>query len=256
MLVLDDFHRLSSPSDARERRLVRGAPARRPSSSCSPPAPTRPSRSARCGRTASCSSCAPTSCASPTPRRTSSSTGASGSSLDAGRRRAARRAHRGLARGHLPRGALAGGPATTSTRWSCAPSTARARTSSTSSPARCSRRLRARPAGVHAAHLGARAALRAAVRRRRSAGSDAAATLDVARALQPLPAPARRSPALVPLPSPLRPAPAGRARAARARRSCPSCTGARSSGTPRSGTTDEAIHHAARRAAPTRRPGS
>ena len=53
-----------------------------------------------------------------------------------GRRRAARRADRGLARRPLPRRALARRPAPTSPRW-CGRSTGRARTSSTSSPTRC-----------------------------------------------------------------------------------------------------------------------
>ena len=50
-----------------------------------------------------------------------------------------------------------------------------------------------------------------------SARDGSAAALDVARAHEPVPAPARRPPALVPLPPPVRPAPARRARAARAR---------------------------------------
>ena len=65
----------------------------------------------------------------------------------------------------------------------------------------------------------------------------------LARAHEPLPAPARRPPPLVPLPPPVRPAPAGRAGAARA--------GARARAAPArvrvaraSGTTEEAIHHA------------
>ena len=53
------------------------------------------------------------------------------------RRRPARRADRGLARRDLPGGAVAGGQAGQGRRW-CGPSTARARTSSTSSRARCS----------------------------------------------------------------------------------------------------------------------
>ncbi len=74
----------------------------------------------------------------------------------------------------------------------------------------------ARAADVHAAHVGARAAVRAALRRgprgRRVGGRAGAPGPD-----EPLPRPARRPPALVPLPPPLRADPAGRARAARAR---------------------------------------
>ena len=81
---------------------------------------------------------------------------------------------------------------------------------------RGARRPRARAAGVHAAHLGARAPLRAALRRRPRAPTRRRRAR-VARALEPVPLAARRSPPLVSLPPPLRPDPAGRARAARAR---------------------------------------
>ena len=71
-------------------------------------------------------------------------------------------------------------------------------------------------AGLHAAHVGARAAVRAAVRRRRRrAGVRRRAR--VARAHEPVPAPARRPARVVPLPPPVRAAPARRAAAARGR---------------------------------------
>ena len=81
---------------------------------------------------------------------------------------------------------------------------------------RGARRPRAGAAGVHAAHVGARAALRAAVRRRPGRASGSAARAGLARAHEPLPAPARRPAPLVPLPPPVRAAPARRAGAARA----------------------------------------
>ena len=92
---------------ARERRVVRRAPAGDASSSCSRPAPTRRSRSARCGPAASCSSCGPTSCASRRRgRRVPQRAARAGARRR--RRRAARRPHRGLAGRHLPRRAVAG----------------------------------------------------------------------------------------------------------------------------------------------------
>ena len=60
--------------------MVRRLHARRRSSSCSRPAPTRRCRWARCAPTGSCWSCGPTTCASRRRRRTSSSTAGSGSS--------------------------------------------------------------------------------------------------------------------------------------------------------------------------------
>ena len=80
---------------------------------------------------------------------------------------------------------------------------------------RGARRLRAGPAGVHAAHVGARAPVRAAVRRgarRARVGRRAG----VARALEPVPRAAGRPAPLVSLPPPVRADPAPRARAARA----------------------------------------
>ena len=97
VLVLDDFHRLSS---AAARESVAWFVDHLPASVqlvLVDPRPTRRCRSARCAPTASSSSCGPTTCASPPTRRASSSTAASGSASPR-RRRAARRADRGLAR--------------------------------------------------------------------------------------------------------------------------------------------------------------
>ena len=201
------------PVDALERRVVRGAPALDRPAGAVLARPIRPSRSARCGRAASCWSCAPTSCASRPPRRTSSSTAASGWSSTQPTCSCSWRAPR------------AGPRASISRRSRC-----RAAPTSTAGHGlrrheRACRRLprrrgargpRARPAGVHAAHLGAGAPLRSAVRcgpralrRERRAR--------VAGAVEPVPARAGRSPAVVSLPSPLRPDPPGRAGATRAR---------------------------------------
>ena len=136
VLVLDDFHRLSSAVGARERRVVRRSPAvdgparalhpRRPGAAAGRAARPRAAARAARGRPA-------------LHARRGGRVPQRPARAGAGRRRrrAARRAHRGLARGDLPGGAVARGQGRTSPAWS-GRSTARARTSSTSSRARCS----------------------------------------------------------------------------------------------------------------------
>ena len=154
------------PDGARERRVVRRPRCPRRCSWCSPRAPTRRSRSARCAPTASWSSCAPTSCAS---------------------RRRGRRVpqRRGWSSGSPPPTSScsspaprAGRPASTSrrSRWPARPTSTAlvAAFDGTSAhvvdflSSEVLAGLRAGAAGVHAAHVGARAAVRAAVRRGRS----------------------------------------------------------------------------------------
>ena len=124
-----------------------------------------------------------------------------------------------------------------------APSTAPARTSSTSSPSEV--------LGAYEPELQA-FMLRTSVLERLCAplcdavleGSGSAAALESLARTNLFLIPLDDQPPVVPLPPSLRPAPARRAGAARARAGRRPCTGARSSGTASSGTTDEAIHHA------------
>ena len=102
--------------DARERRVVRRPPAgERPARALDPHRPRAPARHAAGARAAARAARRRAALHAPT-RRTSSSTSGSSLELDDERRRAARRPHRGLARRHLPRRAVAGGHARTSTR--------------------------------------------------------------------------------------------------------------------------------------------
>ena len=130
------------------------------------------------------------------------------------RRRAPRRADRGLARGDLPGRAVAGRQRR--------PPRPRAGVRRHDRPRRRlpghrgPRGTRPGPAALHAAHVRARAALRAAVPRRpRRAGL--VARPRGARPHEPVPASPRRPRALVPLPPPLRADPPRRAGAPRAR---------------------------------------
>ena len=204
---------------ARDARVVRRPPAGDASSSCSRPAPTRRSRSARCGPAASCSSCARTTCASrraearrvpqrpprARPRRR--------------RRRPARRAHRGLAGRHLPRGAVAGGQAGQARARAALRRHQRARRRLPRQ--RGARRLRRRSCSAFMLRTSVLERLCAPLCDAVLDGSGSARRARVARALEPLPAAARRPAPVVPLPPPVRPAPARRAGAARARRSSP-----------------------------------
>ena len=104
-------------------------------SSCSPPASIRRCRSARCAPAGSCWSCAPTSCASRSRRRRSSSTSGSGWSSRRPTSSCSSRAPRAGPRASTSRRSRS--PASATSTRSSARSTARARTSSTSSPARC-----------------------------------------------------------------------------------------------------------------------
>ena len=228
VLVLDDFHRAVGRVGARERRLVRRpSPRVGAARAREPDGPGAAARRAAGARGAARAARA-TSCGSPRPRRREFLNGRLGLELDpadvallvartegwpaglylaalslagkAGQARAGPRVRRHeRARRRLPR-------------------------------RRGARRLRAGAADVHAAHVGARAPVRAALRRgaRRSGLGRRAG---VARALEPVPRAARRPPPLVPLPSPVRADPAPGAGAARAGRSWRSCTAARTRGT-------------------------
>ena len=228
--MLDDFHRLSSALDARERRLVRRAPARRRvqlvlSTRTDPGAAARHAARPRAAARAARRRAALHGRARPA----SSSTGASGSSSTPADVELLVARTEGWPAGiYLAALSLAG----TADQHALVARVRRHERARRRLPReRGARRPRAGAAGVHAAHVGARAAVRAAVRRGRSGDAGSADALDVARAHEPLPAPARRPPPVVPLPPPVRPDPARRARAARARRSCRRCTGARSRGT-------------------------
>ena len=157
------------------------------------------------------------------------------------RRRAARRAHRGVARRPLPGRALAGGQGGQAQPRHGLRRHEHARRGLPLQ--RGARRLRAGAADVHAPHVGARAPLRAAVRRG-------------ARAAGRRPARWSRSRARTSSWSRSTATAGGSASTTSSRASCGwswsgaspgssrSCTGARSIGTAQSGTTDEAIHHA------------
>ena len=214
--------------DARERRVVRRPPARRPCSWCSRPAPIRRCRSARCGRAGNCWSCAPTSCASPAPEADEFLNARLGLELDRGRRRPARRPHRGLARRHLPGRAVARGHDGQARPGDGVRRHQRARRRLPRQ--RGARRPRARAAGVHAAHVRARAALRAAVRR----GARAAASRRTrwTRWRARTSSCCRSTTAAAGFASTTcSPRSCAWSWSAASPRSCPSCTGARSSGT-------------------------
>ena len=162
-LVLDDFHRLSGAA-ARESvawfvdhaarvRAGRGLHPHRPAAAARHAARPRPAARAARRRAA----------LHRRPRRTSSSTGASALGLAAADVELLVARTEGWPAGiYLAALSLAG--KRRQARLRRAPSAAPARTSSTSSPARCWPPT-TRAAGVHAAHLGARAPVRAAVRR-------------------------------------------------------------------------------------------
>ena len=214
----------------RRARASRGSSTTCPrrSSSCSRRAPTRRCRSARCAPTGSCWSCARTTCASRRPRRTSSSTAASGSSWPPPTSTCS------------SRGPRAGPPASTwrRCRWRASRTSAGLVRAFDGTSAHVVDFLSSEVLGAYEPELQA-FMLRTSVLERLCAplcdavlgGDGVGRRAGVARALEPLPAAARRPAPLVPLPPPLRPAPARRARAARARARRRACTGARSSGT-------------------------
>ena len=163
--MLDDFHRLSSAADARERRLVRRPPAgdgparalhpHRPGAAARHAARPRPAARAARGRAALHAA----------RRRRSSSTAGSGSTSTRGDVELLVARTEGWPAGHLPGGAVARGHGGQGTRWWRAFDGTSAHVVDFLAE-RGARRLRAGAAGVHAAHVGARAAVRAAVRRR------------------------------------------------------------------------------------------
>ena len=226
VLVLDDFHRLSSASTRDERRVVRRAPARVGAARAVHPHRSGAARSARCARTGSCSSCARTSCASRCAEADEFLNGRLGA-----------RPRRRPTSTCSSRGPRAGRRASTSRRcrW-------RARRTSTALVHGVRRHERARRRLPR--ERGARGAtspelqtfmLRTSVLERLCAPlcdavlerADVGRRARVAGALEPVPAAARRPARMVSLPPPVRPDPARRARAARARDRGPGAASAR-----------------------------
>ena len=236
--MLDDFHRLVGR--LRARRLVRGAPAAR-----------RPARARHADRSAlplgtlrahgQLLELRADELRFTAAEAAEFLNGRLGLGPRAGRRRPARRPHRGLARRHLPGRAVARGRRGPPRAGRGVRRHERARRRLPRH--RGARRPPAGAAAVHAAHGGARAALRAALRRRaatrrarrRRSSRSRARTSSCCRSTTTAAGTASTTSSR---------SSCGPSSSGASRRSCPSCTARASAWHRASGTTDEAIHHA------------